>query len=115
MKSSASVQRAEPGSIFVKSNGKHVKLHLKDILFIESLRDYVIFKTPETRYIVHSTLKNIEERLAENDNFLKVHRSYIINTEHIIDYNDRTVYINDHEVPVSRSNKQALKEQLNML
>lgn len=111
----SNVEPAGNDSIFVRSNGKHVKLQLSQIYFIESLRDYVIFRTEEKRYIVHSTLKNIEERLAGDGRFLKVHRSYIVNTECITDYDDRTVFLSDHEVPVSRANKQALKEQLNQL
>lgn len=111
----SNVEPAGDDSIFVRSNGKHVKLHLSQIYFIESLRDYVIFRTEEKRYIVHSTLKNIEERLSQDGRFLKVHRSYIVNTDCITDYDDRTVYLHDHEVPVSRSNKQALREQLNQL
>lgn len=110
-----SVQKAGDEVIFLKVDGRHVKLELNSIRLVESMRDYVIFKTDSERFIVHSTLKNIEDRLCGDGRFVKVHRSFIINTEHIEDLDDRSVIMGKHVVPVSRSNKQALLKHLNSL
>jgi DNA-binding LytR/AlgR family response regulator len=111
--SEGSVQKASDDVIFLKVDGKHVKLELSAIRLVESMRDYVIFKTEMERFIVHSTLKNIEDRLCGEGRFVKVHRSFIINTDHIEDLDDRSVIMGKHIVPVSRSNKQALMKHLN--
>ena len=59
-------------------------------------------------------MKKIEEKLPE-DTFLKVHRSYIINTKRIIDIEDNSVLIAKDVVPVSRSNRPELMKRLNLL
>ncbi|MBT8292859.1 MAG: LytTR family transcriptional regulator, partial [Eudoraea sp.] len=71
-------------------------------------------KTTDKNYMVHSTLKKIENKLPQ-DYFLKVHRSYIINTRKIIDIEDNSVLIGKDVVPVSRSNKAELMRSLNLL
>jgi DNA-binding LytR/AlgR family response regulator len=51
--------------MFVKSNSRLVKLKTSDIYFIEALKDYVVINTLNTRYTVHSTMKDIEAKLPE--------------------------------------------------
>ena len=64
--------------------------------------------------MVHSTLKKIEDKLPQ-DSFLKVHRSYVINTKKIIDIEDNSVLIKKDVIPVSRSNRPELMKRLNLL
>ena len=71
-------------------------------------------KSLEKNYIVHSTLKKIEDKLP-SDYFFKVHRSFIINISEIIDIEDNTVLIQKDVIPVSRSNKSELMKKLNLL
>lgn len=101
--------------IFIKVDGKHVRLQLSDVRMITSMRDYVIFQLDSERYIVHSTLKSIEEKLQDDSRFYKVHRSYIVNVNHIVDMDDRSVVIGEKVIPISRSNRQSFMEYLNML
>lgn len=110
-----SIREAEDDALFVKVDGKLVRLNLPEIQSVESLRDYVIFRTVDDRYIVYSSLKNIEEKLKNDNRFLKVHRSYIINMNWIKDVDDKSVVIGDRVVPVSRSHRTSLVEKLNML
>lgn len=107
--------RTESEHLFVKSHGRLVRLAYTEILFIESMRDYVIFKTPEKRYIVHSTLKNVESKLKGNMDFCKVHRSYIVNLTHVVDIEDTNLVIADRMIPISRSNRASLLERLNTM
>ncbi len=67
---------------FVKADKKLIKLAYDEILYIEGLKDYVIIKKEEGRVISLQTMKSLEERLP-NDNFLRIHRSYIINLKKI--------------------------------
>ena len=62
----------------------------------------------------HWTMKKIEEKLPK-DLFLKVHRSFIINTAKIIDIQDNSVFLGNYVIPVSRSKRSELKKRLNLL
>lgn len=67
---------------FVKADKKLVKIHYSEILYIEGLKDYVIIKKEEGRVIALQTMKSLESKLP-SDNFMRVHRSYIINVSKI--------------------------------
>ncbi|MFI2741310.1 LytR/AlgR family response regulator transcription factor [Zhouia sp. PK063] len=100
--------------LYVNIDRRLVKINMQDVFLIEAKGDYINIKTTSKNYIVHSTLKKIEEKLP-TDIFLKVHRSYIINIQKIIDIEDNSVLIAKDVVPVSRSNKPELIKRLNLL
>lgn len=100
--------------IYVNVDRRLVKVNIPSIYLIEAKGDYINIKTEEKNYIVHSTLKKIEDKLP-SDSFFKVHRSFIINIKEIIDIEDNTVLIKKDVVPVSRSNKSELMKKLNLL
>ncbi|MBU3011553.1 LytTR family DNA-binding domain-containing protein [Polaribacter vadi] len=100
--------------IYVNVDRRLVKVSIPSIYLIEAKGDYINIKTEEKNYIVHSTLKKIEDKLP-TDTFFKVHRSFIINISEIIDIEDNTVLIKKDVVPVSRSNKSELMKKLNLL
>ena len=98
--------------IYIRSDGRFLKLDFDNINFIESLGDYVKFiTTSKNIHIVHSTLKNIDEKI-KNDNFLRVHRSYIVNLTKIKNIQDSTLTIGNKSIPVSRSNKPELLKRI---
>jgi DNA-binding LytR/AlgR family response regulator len=84
------------------------------VTVVEAKGDYIHIKTDSINYVVHSTLKKIEDKLPK-DLFLKVHRSYIINTKKIIDIEDNSVLIAKDVIPVSRANRPELMKRLNLL
>ncbi len=100
--------------LYVNVDRRLVKIIINDILLIEAKGDYINIKTDSKNYIVHSTLKKIEEKLP-NSKFLKIHRSYIINISEIIDIEDNSVLIRQNVIPVSRSNKSELMKRINLL
>jgi len=100
--------------IFIKVDSRLVKLELDDILWVEAKGDYVLFKTDQKGYIVHSTLKNLVKKLPA-EKFIKVHRSYIVNVSKIIDIEDSTLVIKDKLIPISRTNRENLLSRLNMI
>ena len=100
--------------LFVSIDKRLIKIKIPEILLIEAKGDYISIRTEEKSYIVHSTLKKIEKKLP-SDLFLKIHRSYIINTSEIIDIEDNSVLIRKYVVPISRSHKQELVKRLNLL
>jgi DNA-binding LytR/AlgR family response regulator len=100
--------------IYVNVDRRLVKVHIPSIYLIEAKGDYINIKTSDKNYIVHSTLKKIEDRLPSNM-FFKVHRSFVINISEIIDIEDNTVLVRKDVIPVSRSNKSELMKKLNLL
>lgn len=100
--------------LFIKADDKLIRLKKDDILFMESMRDYVKFVTPGKTYITYSTLKSMEEKLA-GASFLKVHRSYIININKIDDIRGNTIYVQGNAIPVGKGHKEELAARLNIL
>ncbi|MBT8185896.1 MAG: LytTR family DNA-binding domain-containing protein [Eudoraea sp.] len=100
--------------LYINIDRRLVKIDIPTINIVEAKGDYILLKTTDKNYMVHSTLKKIENKLPQ-DYFLKVHRSYIINTRKIIDIEDNSVLIGKDVVPVSRSNKAELMRSLNLL
>jgi len=105
---------AEQGALFIKAEGKLVKLNPEDIVFIESMRDYVKFVTPAHKYVTYSTLKNLEEKLSKTT-FLKVHRSYIVNINKIDDIRGNTIYLQGNQIPIGKGHKEEVIRRLNIL
>ena len=99
-------------SLFIKANSRIVRINIKDILFIEAKGDYALFKTSDKGYIVHTTFKNAESKL-NTSRFVKVHRSYIVNIEKIVDIEENSLLIEDQIIPISRSQKPILLGKLN--
>ncbi len=97
--------------LYVKMDSRLVKIKDDDILYIEAQGDYAVFKTDKKGYIVHTTMKNIEQKL-DPEKFLKVHRSFIVNMDHIVDIEDGTLLIQDKVIPVSRGNRDSLMSRI---
>lgn len=100
--------------LYVNIDRRLIKIDIPSIYLIEAKGDYIQIKTFNKNYTVHSTLKKIEDKLPD-DLFLKIHRSFVINTKHIIDIEDNSVLIEKDVVPVSRSNRPELMKRLNLL
>ncbi len=64
--------------------------------------------------MVNSTFKNVEEKLDPNQ-FVRVHRSYIVNVDKVVDIEDNNLLINEQIIPISRGQKPNLLKRLNML
>ncbi|MCB9201584.1 MAG: response regulator transcription factor [Flavobacteriales bacterium] len=103
----------EPDELYVGVGKRLVKLNFNNIALIEATGDYITINTKTERHIVHSTLKKIEEKLPSY--FFKIHRSYVVNLNYIIDIEDNSVLIDNKVVPISRTNKQELINKLNLL
>ncbi len=100
--------------LYINIDRRLIKIDIPTITIIEAKGDYILIKTENQNYTVHSTLKKIEEKLPD-DLFLKIHRSYVINIKKIIDIEDNSVLIEKDVIPVSRSNRPELMKRLNLL
>ena len=90
--------------LFVKVNSRMVRINFDDVLYVEALSDYVNIVTDKHKYIVYTTLKALENRLGPFPNFIRVHRSYLLNTQHIESIEDNTATLRGgHFVPIGKS------------
>lgn len=112
--SSTSKNETSIHDLYINIDRRLIKIDIPSIYLIEAKGDYINVKTDDKNYTVHSTLKKIEDKLP-NDLFLKVHRSFIINVQKIIDIEDNSVLIKKDVIPVSRSNRPELMKRLNLL
>lgn len=100
--------------IFVKSEYKLIKVDLKDVLYIEGLKDYVKIHLDQDKTPIMSlmSVKAIEEQLPSHD-FMRVHRSYIVNLHKIEAVERGKVKINEVYIPVADNYKQSFQEFIN--
>ncbi|AXY74502.1 DNA-binding response regulator [Paraflavitalea soli] len=97
--------------IYLKADKKMVKVFLKDILYIESLKDYVKVKTVEKEIITWQRISYLEEKLPD-ENFLRIHRSYIVAMNKIKSFNAAFIEIGDQELPIGRQYKAGVMKAL---
>lgn len=98
--------------LLLKSGSKYHKVFIEDILFIESLKDYVkVHTVNDKRVVTKYKISDFEEKL--NSDFLRVHRSYIINTTKISAFTINDIEINSKEIPIGASYKEKVLSFLN--
>lgn len=104
-------QKKEGDYIFVKSNFKKRKVYTNEIKWVEANGDYVKIITEDTNFVVLSTMKSFEDDLPKG-NFLRIHKSYIVNLNKIDRFNRKYVEIGNLEIPLSRNKKEPLVDAL---
>lgn len=109
------IENKESGNdfIFVKHKSKLVKLRTDEILYIEALKDYVIIHSINIKYTIHSTMKEIERKMGEEE-FLRVHRSYIVRVDKIstIEYPKLTIEKTEKKIPIGGSYRYILNKRI---
>ncbi|GAB3820752.1 hypothetical protein GCM10028895_21560 [Pontibacter rugosus] len=98
--------------IYLKADKKMVKVMLADILYIESLKDYIRVKTETKEIISYQKISFLEEKLP-NDRFLRIHRSFIVALDKIQAFSATAVDIGKSEIPIGRFYKNEVLQVLN--
>jgi DNA-binding LytR/AlgR family response regulator len=106
--------KVDQDHLFIKVDTKLIKLQNTDILFVESMGDYVKFVTPNKKYVTLNTIKNLEEKL-DKATFLKVHRSYLVNLTKIDDLDGNILLIQGNQVPISKGHREEVLKRLNII
>ncbi len=101
----------EEAYIFLKADKKMVKVMLSDILFIESLKDYIRINTAEKDIISHQKISYLEEKLPE-ECFMRIHRSFIVPIRKIESYSASAIEVPGKELPIGRLYKNKVLEIL---
>lgn len=87
--------------IYVKAEKKMRKVFLNDILYLESLKDFVKIQTTGKPIITYQSIAYFEEKLPD-DQFLRVHRSFIVSLHHIQSFTGTGIEINNFDIPIGR-------------
>jgi DNA-binding LytR/AlgR family response regulator len=105
-------QRDTKDHIFVKKNKTMVKVYFDDILYIESMKDYVKIHTPEEIHFVKHQISALENELPDSE-FIRVHKSFIIHIEKVTTVSPKSVGILEEKIPIGRNYKEYVLKRLN--
>tara|TARA_B110000902_G_C14196035_1_gene545944 strand:+ start:624 stop:1340 length:717 start_codon:yes stop_codon:yes gene_type:complete len=97
--------------IFVRSDRKMIKINFDEIQYVESLSDYIKIHSADKTITTRETISNIETKLPAK-NFLRIHRSYIVNLKKINSYTNEFVEIGKNAIPISRTYKENVLKKL---
>jgi len=100
--------------LYIKNDGKYTRVPYQDILYFESAGDYIKVKTSNKTLVIYCTMKHITEKVV-HPRFLKVHRSFTVNLDHIVDIEEGTLVIGEKIIPISRAMKPILMSSINQL
>jgi DNA-binding LytR/AlgR family response regulator len=98
-------QPAQPAHLFVRADRRMVRINLDDILYLESAGDYVKIVTPAETVLTKEPLTHFEERLPSGQ-FLRIHRSFVVNRSHIAAFSAHEAVVGGMEIPVGRKYKE---------
>jgi len=106
-------QNGESNSfLYFRAERKMVKVFFRDILYVEGLKDYIRIVTDNKTIVTKYVLSTLEEMLPANE-FLRIHKSYIVAVYKIDSYNADTIHIAKHELPIGRLYKFDVNQVLN--
>ncbi|MEE4260538.1 MAG: response regulator transcription factor [Bacteroidales bacterium] len=97
--------------IYVKENKKVKKIYLKDILYIESLKEYIRIHTGKNKIVTKVQIGYIEKQLPQQ-HFLRIHKSYIVGLSYITAFTSHSIEIGESVLPLSRSYKESVLKSL---
>ena len=97
--------------LFVRSEKRIEKIELKDILYVESLGNYVSICTENKKIIAYLTLKSIESQLPANE-FIKIHQSFLVACPRIDAIEGNEVKIQDKALPISRNYRDSVMQMV---
>jgi DNA-binding LytR/AlgR family response regulator len=100
--------------IYVRTDGKMVKILLGDILFIEGWKQYIKIYTKEKGILTLESMRNMEENLP-NDKFIRVHKSYIVSVDKADVFATDELQIKGHKVPIGKTYREAVKKYFSSL
>lgn len=97
--------------LFIKTDGKLVKISFDTILYVEALQNYVTIHTREKKFITYLTFHSIEEFLPASL-FIKTHKSYLVPLSKIESIDGNCIQIGNHTIPISRNLKDEVMEKI---
>lgn len=100
----------EADYIFVTKARKQIKVLFDDVIYIESLKDYIKIHLKDNILVVKESISSFQKRI--DTRFVRIHRSYIVNSEKVTAFTKNDVEIGVIEIPIGNSYKELLNERL---
>lgn len=97
--------------IFVKADNKLEKINFSDILFVESMENYISIQTRDRKIITHLTLSMFREKLPVKI-FIQPHKSFIVSIDHIISIEGNILHVQSFRIPISKYQKEEVMERI---
>jgi DNA-binding LytR/AlgR family response regulator len=111
---SKGLRSSKSDTITINAEKRTIILRTDEILFIESQKEYIKIQTNSRAYLSKYALSKMEEEL-DTEHFLRVHRSFIINTKHLKAFNSNEMDVGGVIIPIGGNYKDAVEEKLRML
>ncbi len=112
LESVKTIEDSKVDYIYIQSNKKNIKIILEDVLYIESKKEYVQIHFKEKKVLFKGGITQFEQKL--NDHFVRVHRSYIVNTNKITAYTKSDIEIEQLEIPIGDSYKERVLKKIDL-
>ena len=96
---------------FIRTDGKYVKLCFSEILYAEGSRNYIKIFTETKQYLVLITMKRLEQFLPTSL-FTRIHKSFIVSLEKIVQFDKERVWLKDKELPVGHQYRNELEKSV---
>lgn len=107
------VPNAVDETFYVRSDRKLVRIDLREVRYMESLKNYLAIHTGNQKIIVYTTLSNLEEELKPNPCFIQVHKSFIVNTRFVAEVGNNMIRLKDNtELPIGGNYKDGLLQAI---
>lgn len=103
-----------PGCLFLRGGSHYRKVNFGDILWLEADSNYTVIHTRDEKFTYSSVLKNFEEKLPQDD-FVRVHRSYIVNLSNITGFEGNMLLIGEKQIPVNKSCRNLVFKRFNII
>lgn len=97
--------------LFVRQDDSFIKINWTTLQYIEGMQNYLKLHFTDKSIVIHQTMTTIEELLPQ-DNFFRIHKSYLVNINHIDSISGTRLFINGKELPISRMRKEALLKEV---
>lgn len=103
----------KPSFFFVKKEGKNsfIKVFLRDVLYVESLKNYISIQLHNERIVTYNTLKSFKESLPQNE-FIQIHKSFVVAIPHIHKIDNDSIWINEKELPLGNTFRKAFFDKI---
>ncbi len=101
--------------LFVKSEGRLLRINLAEVEVVEGLKDYVVFHTKSGKLTIHSTMKALEDRLRYLTQFMRIHKSYIVNLQAVSEVDGTMLRAGKHTLPIGATYRDAVSAAIERL
>lgn len=92
--------------MYIRQGDSFQRINWEDILFVESMQNYLKLHFADKMFVIHQTMASLEEILPK-DRFFRIHNSYLVNVSQIDKINGGRLFVNGNELPISKHRKEA--------